>query len=123
MTKKYLHRIDAIRGIAILLVLTYPTLLYLYPNFEAKSYTKSGFLIINDWKTFLINFNPIGQGWVGVELFLVISGFLIHFIYLQTSCEFKWHEFFSKRFWRIYPPYILVLIFLFVHKIDISKTG
>ena len=31
-------------------------------------------LIISDIKTALLNFNPIGQGWIGVELFLVISG-------------------------------------------------
>lgn len=66
MTKKYLHRVDAIRGIAILLVLSYHTLLCLYPSYEAKTYSHNGVLIIYDIKTAILNFNPIGQGWVGV---------------------------------------------------------
>ncbi|MBK8659481.1 MAG: acyltransferase [Bacteroidetes bacterium] len=49
--------------------------------------------------------------------------FLIHFIYLQTSGEFKWGAFFSKRFWRIYPPYLLVLLFFYISRIDLSKSG
>jgi len=123
MTNKYLHRIDAIRGIAILLVLSYHTLLCLYPNYEAKTYGDNGFIILKDFKTAVLNFNPIGQGWVGVELFLVISGFLIHLIYLQHATDFKWKAFFSKRFWRIYPPYLLVLSFLFMNNINVTKSG
>jgi peptidoglycan/LPS O-acetylase OafA/YrhL len=123
MTKKYLDRVDAIRGLAILLVLSYHTLLCLYPNYEAKTYSDNGILIISNIKTAFLNFNPIGQGWIGVELFLVISGFLIHFIYLQTQNEFKWNAFFSKRFWRIYPPYFIVLLFFFIKRIDLSQSG
>jgi peptidoglycan/LPS O-acetylase OafA/YrhL len=123
MTKKYLHNIDAIRGIAIFLVLTYHTLLILYPNYEARQYSENGILIINDLKSFFLNFNPIGQGRIGVELFLVISGFLIHYIYLQNSKEFNWKNFFSKRFWRIYPPYVIVLLYLFLHHAKISQTS
>lgn len=121
--KKYLHRVDSIRGIAILLVLFYHTLIYLYPGFEIKTYSKNGFLAINDLKSAILNINPIGQGWIGVELFLLISGFLIHFIYLQTKNEFNWSEFYSKRFWRIYPPYILVLLFFFISGNDFSNSG
>jgi peptidoglycan/LPS O-acetylase OafA/YrhL len=69
--------------------LSYHTLLLLYPGYEAKTYSDNGVLIINDIKTVVLNFNPIAQGWIGVELFLVISGFLIHFIYLETPNEFK----------------------------------
>lgn len=121
MIKKHLHRVDIIRGIAILLVLSYHTLLCLYPSYEAKTYSKNGFLIIKDIKTAILNFNPIGQGWIGVELFLVISGFLIHYIYLQNLDNFKWKTFFSKRFWRIYPPYLLVLSFFFINNVNMNK--
>lgn len=123
MTKKYLHRIDALRGIAILLVLSYHTLLRLFPGFEVREYADNGVLIINDLQSLILNFNPFGQGWIGVELFLVISGFLIHFIYLQSGSEFKWSSFFSKRFWRIYPPYLLVLLFFVIKRGDLSTSG
>jgi peptidoglycan/LPS O-acetylase OafA/YrhL len=123
MKKKYIHRVDAVRGIAILLVLSYHTLLLLYPGYEANTYSNNGILLIKDAKSFLLNFNPIGQGWIGVELFLLISGFLIHFIYLQNQNEFKWVNFYSKRFWRIYPPYLIVLLFLFILRPDFSTSG
>lgn len=123
MTKKYLHNIDAARGIAILLVLSYHTLMFLFPGYEAKTYSSQGILELNDLKALLLNFNPIGQGWMGVELFLVISGFLIHYIYLQNKQEFTWAHFFSKRFWRIYPPYAMVLLFFFIHRPDMSSAG
>ncbi len=123
MVKKYINNIDAVRGIAILLVLSYHTFLILYPGNNLKSFSENGVLIIPSVKSFLLCFNPIAQGWVGVELFLVISGFLIHFIYLQNRNSFKWGEFFSKRFWRIYPPYLIVLLFLFIHRPDTSSSG
>lgn len=34
----------------------------------------------------------------------------------------KWNAFFSKQFWRIYPPCLLILSF-FINRIDISKSG
>ncbi len=80
-------------------------------------------MVRTDLKSVILNFNPIGQGWMGVELFLVISGFLIHFIFLQNQNNFSWPEFFSKRFWRIYPPYLLVLISFFILGIAITFYG
>ncbi|MBO9699677.1 MAG: acyltransferase [Sporocytophaga sp.] len=123
MNKLYIEKIDALRGIAILLVLSYHTLLIICPNFEAKTYSDSGFLIINNIKSLILTFNPIGQGAMGVELFLVISGFLIHLNYLKNGSSFSAKEFFSKRFWRIYPPYFLVLIFFSFMQKDFSLKG
>lgn len=123
MEKKYIHKIDAVRGIAILLVLGYHTLLIFYPHYQVQEYSENGFLQINNLKSLLLNFNPIGQGWIGVPLFLIISGFLIHFIYLQNQRQFKLGNFFSKRVWRIYPPYFIVLCFFFIYQADLSKSG
>ncbi|HMG82461.1 MAG TPA: acyltransferase, partial [Ferruginibacter sp.] len=44
-------------------------------------------------------------------LFLIISGFLIHLGYLSNKDKFNTKTFYSKRFWRIYPPYLLALLF------------
>ena len=55
---------------------------------------------------------PWGMGAHGVTLFLVISGFLIHWGFLKSGATFRFSEFFNKRFWRIYPPYLVaVLVF------------
>ena len=60
---------------------------------------------------------PIKQiGWTGVDLFFVLSGYLIGFQLLKeykdtSSIDFK--QFYYKRFFRIIPAYIAVLILYF----------
>lgn len=57
---------------------------------------------------------PVKQiGWTGVDLFFVLSGYLIGFQllkeYKQTS-EISFRKFYLKRFFRIIPVYIAVLV-------------
>lgn len=112
MTSPVLHlqKIDALRGIAILGVFLFHTQLELFPGQITDTYS-NGRLVVNDLKSILLNFSPVAFGWTGVELFLLISGFLIHLGYLSQPESFKVFTFFSKRFWRIYPPYLFTLVF------------
>jgi len=119
----HIEKMDSIRGIAIFLVFSFHLYFTLFPNFQVNTYNSNGILEITSLKLFILNFNPIAQGWVGVELFLVISGFLIHYIYLHSQKPLNKTLFFSKRFWRIYPPYIFVLLFLFINNLDLSWEG
>ncbi|CAL1518066.1 acyltransferase [Chitinophaga sp. MM2321] len=89
-SNQHITQLDAIRGWAILLVLLY--------HFYA------------DHISFL------GIGWAGVDLFFVLSGFLITGILLDTKGKpafFK--NFYVKRVLRIFPVYFFVLaIMLYV---------
>ena len=52
-------------------------------------------------------------GWTGVDLFFVLSGFLISsqlFGAIAKGKTIAMREFFAKRFFRIIPPYLIVLI-------------
>ncbi|MDP9229972.1 MAG: acyltransferase [Bacteroidota bacterium] len=80
--------LDGLRGFAILLVV-------LYHNF--------GFIPF------------LNYGWLGVDLFFVLSGFLITEILLNsrnTKNYFK--NFYVRRILRIFPLYYLVLIFFLI---------
>ena len=56
--------------------------------------------------------NVIGGGFIGVDVFFVISGFLITTIILENlqSGSFSFIEFYSRRIRRIFPALFLVLL-------------
>lgn len=87
--KKHLPHLDGIRGWAILLVL-------LYHCFSSLKVT-----VIC---------------WVGVDLFFVLSGFLITGILLESKTEkFYFRNFIIRRSLRIFPLYyIFILLFFFL---------
>jgi len=51
-------------------------------------------------------------GWIGVDLFFVLSGFLVSGLLFS---EFKSHDqvsparFYTRRAWKIYPPFLVVI--------------
>ena len=52
-------------------------------------------------------------GYIGVDIFFVLSGFLISSIIFNTNAEFKVSSFYLNRFKRIFPLLIFVIIITF----------
>lgn len=91
--------LDGLRGIAILLVLLYHAI----PTLGTKSRIGEGVL----WFGHL--------GWVGVEVFFVLSGYLITGILLKTRNEPGFFgRFYLRRALRIWPLYCGMLVLLLV---------
>lgn len=92
---KYIPGLDALRGIACLSVLLF------HSNFVTK--TRSPYV-------------PFKGGALGVDLFFVLSGFLITTILLNQFAKdstISFRNFYFKRILRLYPPILIsVVVFL-----------
>jgi peptidoglycan/LPS O-acetylase OafA/YrhL len=93
---------DGIRGVAILMVMVFHIV-------EANHiFTTSGLA----GRALL---GTVLYGWAGVDLFFVLSGFLITGILLNARAEERYFaRFYIRRTLRIFPLYYAVLVMLFV---------
>jgi len=55
-------------------------------------------------------------GFIGVDIFFTISGYLISRIIIKQTLQnkFSYTDFYSRRIKRIYPALIVVLVFVFI---------
>jgi peptidoglycan/LPS O-acetylase OafA/YrhL len=91
--RQKIPQLDAVRGIAIVVVLVHNLHGFTFPPLS---------LITN-------------YGWMGVDLFFVLSGFLITGILLDSkSSENYFRNFYARRCLRIWPLYYCVLALMFV---------
>jgi peptidoglycan/LPS O-acetylase OafA/YrhL len=96
--------LDHLRGIAILLVFATHSV---FPSFGADELKWNRWF--RDLHSQLLLVFPASMGWIGVAIFFVVSGFCIHLSH-KRSRDKSWYIFFVRRLFRIYPPYLLVLL-------------
>jgi peptidoglycan/LPS O-acetylase OafA/YrhL len=92
--------LDGVRGLAILLVLVSHLMLF---NDKTGSRLGDSLAALR------------GLGWIGVDLFFVLSGFLITGILYDTLQDAHYfRSFYMRRFLRIFPLYYGFLFFLLI---------
>lgn len=95
--REHIPSLDGVRGIAILLVLMFHSLLVQEDSLPAAPI-----------------YAVAGSGWVGVNLFFVLSGFLITGILLDTQKRrHSLRNFYARRALRILPLYYTALVLFF----------
>jgi len=89
----YIPELQGLRGIAVLAVVIY----HCHPRLEGT------------WVYYASLW-----GWAGVNLFFVLSGFLITSILLETRGQPRYfRNFYGRRALRIWPVYVLVLVVVY----------
>ena len=92
MTHRYRWEIDGLRAIAI------------------------GFIILYNAKITILGHQPFKGGFIGIDIFFVISGYLITSIILKelvTTGSFSFKHFYEQRIRRIFPALLLVMLVSF----------
>jgi len=100
LLRPFMPELDTLRGIAVLGVIL----------LHAFSWPYSG-LSFGTWGTLLVRVTR--PGWIGVNLFFVLSGFLITGILLDSRDRPEFYRgFYLRRALRILPAYYLLLVLL-----------
>lgn len=109
--KGHLPFLDGIRGVAILAVFLFHTVGVSFGNDKIPW---KGLFPDFSHSPFFLAFYPLTYGKAGVAIFFVVSGFCIHLSHRRSSDK-GWLCFFNRRFFRIYPAYLLaILLFFFI---------
>ncbi len=115
-SRYHLPLLDVYRGVAILFVFAHHVV-YWSHGFAKIPWNDRGFRSLDvAWENWAILPLTLGHG--GVAAFFVISGFCIHLSHVraterafasrkQLTLAANWGLFSWRRFWRIYPPYII----------------
>jgi peptidoglycan/LPS O-acetylase OafA/YrhL len=122
--KDHLPFLDQLRGLAIIFVVAYHAL---FQAFRRDQLEWHGWFRDFDAPASFLAVYPVTWGWSGVAIFFAISGFCIHLSY-SNSRNVNTTDFLIRRWFRIYPPYLVALIFfafLFPHsRVDLhTKYG
>jgi peptidoglycan/LPS O-acetylase OafA/YrhL len=114
MNNKHIYNLTGIRALAALWVVFHHGFLQLHSNHENIS-------------AFLFNLSE--KGWMGVDLFFILSGFVMTFVHYQdfnnNISKDKMKNYMFRRFSRVYPVHLfctLILIALYLISIFILKT-
>src|SRR6267143_1313948 len=92
--RQKIPQLDAVRGVAILLVI-FHNASEKFPSLHLQGL--------------------FANGWMGVDLFFVLSGFLITGILIDTKqSEGYFRNFYARRCLRIWPLYYSLIVFMFV---------
>lgn len=109
-SKSHIRELDGIRGLAVLMVL-----IWHYGNCQGADQL---------WRPIASLMRMTGLFWSGVDLFFVLSGFLIGGILIDNAKRLKFYRtFYIRRAARILPLYLLLLILFFLGRFCLNPSS
>lgn len=105
-----LEKLTILRGIGTLGIFLLHAQIALYSSLYITEYNSSHFLNILNLKSAVINIALFLSRGIDISALMMLSGFAIHWSFLNAGQSFNFKSFLSKRIWRLYPAYLFVLI-------------
>ncbi len=109
IVRRRMPELDTIRGVAILMVVVFHGFGPIFWSMQGRPVWQRAIFVASR------------QGWAGVNLFFVLSGFLITGILLDSVGKPRYYaRFYSRRALRILPVYYLMLLVILVWNYSIG---
>jgi peptidoglycan/LPS O-acetylase OafA/YrhL len=107
---EHLYLIDICRGIAAYCIVIFHYRIFYNPNITTTSFEK------NNQPFYNILFPAYETGWIAVQFFFTISGFIFYYLYLYKiqNNKISLKDFFILRFSRLYPLHFISLNFVLI---------
>ena len=104
------YLLDVARGIAAFCVVIFHYRLFYEKDISTKS------LVISEQPFYKILQLPYEFGWMAVQFFFILSGFIFYDLYLKKIKfkEISFKKFFILRFSRLYPLHFLTLMIMVI---------
>ena len=116
-----LYLLDVSRGIAAYCILIFHYTIFYNPDINLSSFIK------NQQPFYNILFPAYEFGWIAVQFFFTISGFIFYYLYLKeiNNKKISFKKFFILRFSRLYPLHfmtlnIMLILYLIFSLIDLK---
>lgn len=105
---KELPILTALRGIAAVMVVVFHARLVIFPHWLEPLNNATGL---------------ISSGFLWVDMFFVLSGLVMAWVYQHSFKSISWAKFIYFRFSRIYPVFIASLMALFIWEVIKASNG
>jgi peptidoglycan/LPS O-acetylase OafA/YrhL len=113
--------VDIMRGVSALGVAWFHSRSDLWIGFKAINADGAAYSVFD---RFLSYFSlPVSQMGGMVMLFFVLSGFCIHLPTARRKVAPAWNIYFARRFLRIYPPYVAIILICLLLANTILNSG
>ena len=108
--RQHFDFLDGLRGLAVAMVFVYHAL---FAAYQQDTLQWGNWFPLWTENLPILPYYPATLGRYGVAVFFSISGFCIHLSYVRQP---GWWPFWIRRFFRIYPPYLVPLILLGIYE-------
>ena len=107
LDSRRLYAIEVLRGLAAIWVLLFHARGFFLRTEEIAQ--QNVYNLSSSWNPIRIGDYIVSQGWIGVSLFFIVSGFCVHLPFASKK-PFDLRQYLYRRLFRLWPPYAVAIV-------------